>query len=40
MTTNHAIWWQRDVIVVTLDDADGQFVVTEHVAVIVNRRVR
>ena len=40
MTTNTAIWWHRDLIVVTLDDANGQFVVTEHVAVIVNQRVR
>lgn len=40
MTTNNAIWWHRDVVVITLDDAHGKFVITEHVAAIVKRRVR
>lgn len=40
MTTNDEVRWPHVVILVTLDDADGPLVITEHVAVIVNQRVR
>ena len=40
MTTNDEPRWPHVVILVTMDDADGPLIITEHVAIIVNQRVR